>query len=93
MKSTAEPKPHKNPFRKLIEEATGAPSSDLAMIENIMRDDIFHSTLDWQTSEQLSEAASQAFALLNANRELYEFRRASAALSVFTEKHAADSSL
>ena len=29
-----------------------------------MREDIFHSTLDWQTHEQLEDAARQAFALL-----------------------------
>jgi hypothetical protein len=91
MKSTAAPSPRKNSLRNLIEEATGAPVSDLAMIENIMRDDIFHSTLDWQTSEQLVGAARQAFALLNANRELYEFLQTSA-LATFNEMRAAEAS-
>ena len=67
-----------NPLRRLIQRATGAPVGDLALVENIMRDDIFHSTLDWQTREQLTDAARQAFALLQANRDLYEFGRASA---------------
>ena len=67
-----------NPLRRLIQRATGAPAADLALIENIMRDDIFHSTLDWQTREQLTGAARQAFTLLQTNRDLYESSRATA---------------
>ena len=67
-----------NPCHHLIQRATGAPARDLALVENIMRDDIFHSTLDWQTREQLTAAARQAFALLQSNRDLYESGRASA---------------
>jgi hypothetical protein len=37
-----------------------------------MREDIFYSTLDWQTRDQLVAAAREAFALLQANRDLYE---------------------
>ncbi len=37
-----------------------------------MRDEIFHSTLDWQTEAQLADAAVQAHKLLRANRALYE---------------------
>lgn len=78
----------KNALHILIRKATGAPLNDLALIENIMRDDIFHSTLDWQTSEQLSFAAMQAFGLLNENRDMYEFSRASA-MAAFYEMRAA----
>lgn len=67
-----------HPLRRLIQRSTGAAAADLALIENIMRDEIFHSTLDWQTREQLTDAARQAFALLQANRDLYESARASA---------------
>lgn len=84
-------KPLKNPLHILIQRATGAPLNDLAMIENIMRDDIFHSTLDWQTGEQLSSAARQAFDLLNENRDMYEFSRASA-MAAFNEMRAAEAS-
>ena len=85
------PAPTVNSLRQLIQRATGAPASDLAMIENIMRDDIFHSTLDWQTSEQLSSAARQAFRLLDENRDMYEFSRASA-LAAFNEMRATEAS-
>ncbi len=77
-----------NPLRRLIQRATGAPAADLALIENIMRDDIFHSTLDWQTREQLTDAARQAFTLLQNNRDLYESARDNA-LAVFHQMHSA----
>jgi hypothetical protein len=75
-------------FAALIQRATGARAGDLVLVENIMRDDIFHSTLDWQTREQLTDAARQAFALLQSNRDLYEFGRVSA-LAVFQSMRAA----
>jgi len=79
-----------NPLRRLIQRATDAPARDLALVENIMRDDILHGTLDWQTRQQLKEAARQAFTLLQANRDLYDFGRASA-LAVFQSMRAASS--
>lgn len=35
-------------------------------IEEVMRQDIFHSTLDWQTREQLEEAAREAEVILQS---------------------------
>ena len=67
-----------NYLQRLIRSATGAAPADWALIENIMRDEIFHSTLDWQSEAQLAGAAHQAAARLNADRELYEFGRSSA---------------
>ena len=87
MKSTT----RMNPLHRLIQRATGATLNDLVIIENIMRDDIFHSTLDWQTSVQLSSAARQAFHLLNQNRDMYEFNHASA-IAAFNEMRAAEAS-
>lgn len=78
MKSTTRREPRLNPLERLIQDATHAPARDLAQIENIMREDIFHSTLDWQSREQLADAARQAFALLLAHRDLFSFGRASA---------------
>lgn len=71
MKSTTLPRPRPDSIHRLIQDATKAPAKDLAQIENIMRDEIFHSTLDWQAREQLADAARQAFARLNEDRELY----------------------
>jgi hypothetical protein len=63
----------------LIQEATQAPLQDVAMIEHIMRGDIFHSTLDWQTRHQLVDGARAAHSLLVTNRELFEFEQKAAA--------------
>ncbi len=61
-----------NPYHQLIREATGAKIADCSLIEKIMRDVIFHSTLDWQTREQLVSGARQAQQELMANKQLYE---------------------
>lgn len=49
----------------IINEATGV--TDLALIgeiEECMRHDIFHSTLDWQTRAQLHDAARLAMKII-----------------------------
>lgn len=63
----------------LIREATKDPLKDVAMIEHIMRSDIFHSTLDWQSRDQLVDGARAAHSLLVSNRELFEFEQKEAA--------------
>ena len=72
MKPPTRSGPHQSPVYRRIEEATDALARDLAQIENIMREEIFHSTLDWQSREQLADAARQAFARLNEDREMYD---------------------
>ena len=64
---------------KLIHEATQAPDHDLPILAHIMRSDVFHSTLDWQTREQLVDGAREAHTLLAANRDLYELEQKAAA--------------
>ena len=61
-----------NPLHQLIHEATGAAAVDVPCLENIMREEIFHSTLDWQTREQLADGAQQAQQRLEADREWYD---------------------
>lgn len=52
-------------YQKLIRETLpGATDEQYREVEDIMRHDIFHSTLDWQTREQLREAALEAWHLL-----------------------------
>jgi hypothetical protein len=65
-------KKHQSPYAPLIAEATGARAADVSKIETIMRDEVFHSTLDWQTEAQLADAATQAYHLLRTNRAFYE---------------------
>jgi hypothetical protein len=64
---------------ELIKESTNASAQDVLMIEHIMRSDVFHSTLDWQSEEQLVAGAKEAHALLATNRELFEFEQKAAA--------------
>jgi hypothetical protein len=85
MKATSAPSSRQRSFlQRLIQSATGAAETDWALIENIMRDEIFHSTLDWQSEAQLKQAARQAATRLGADRELYEFSR-SIALAAFRQ--------
>lgn len=52
-------------YQRLIYEATGVLDLEhLERIEDIMRNVIFHSTLDWQPREQLEEAAREALQIL-----------------------------
>lgn len=63
-------------YREMIIEDTNCNLDNAAMIEHIMREDIFHSTLDWQTRAQLRRAALRAAKMLEENRDLYEQERA-----------------
>jgi hypothetical protein len=45
---------------EFIIQITGCNEQDTLTIENIMRESIFHSTLDWQTESKLAEAAKKA---------------------------------
>lgn len=56
-------------YRKLIIETTGVNDKDAAYIENIMREDIFHSTLDWQSPKIFARGAREAVAMLKVYRD------------------------
>ena len=57
-------------YAKTISEATGVTDpEDLADIEDSMRNDIFHSTLDWQTKAQLMRGAREAWELVQIMRD------------------------
>ncbi|PKO77990.1 MAG: hypothetical protein CVU21_05485 [Betaproteobacteria bacterium HGW-Betaproteobacteria-15] len=52
-------------YQELIREATGVLDLEhLERIEDIMRNVIFHSTLDWQSRAQLEKAAREAMQIL-----------------------------
>ena len=63
-------------YRGMILEDTGCTADDAWLIEHIMREDIFHSTLDWQSRGELCHAARSAAKMLSENRDLYEQERA-----------------
>lgn len=64
-----------SPYLRLIIEATGVGMRDAGYVEGIMREDIFHSTLDWQSQAQLVRGAREAVELLKAYRSDPELSR------------------
>jgi hypothetical protein len=60
----------------MILEDTRCTTDDAGLIEHIMREDVFHSTLDWQTRAELRRGARRAAKMLDQNRDLYERERA-----------------
>lgn len=55
-------------YRDLIIKATGVNAKDAAYVEDIMREDIFHSTLDWQSRTQFVRGAREAVEMLRVYR-------------------------
>ena len=55
-------------YQELIIKATATNRRDAGYIGDIMRNDIFHSTLDWQSRAELVSAAKTAAKLLAAYR-------------------------
>lgn len=62
-------------YGNLIHEATGASRDLLPILEEIMRTEVFHSTLDWQSKEELQDGARKAFSVYQAHRDFYEADR------------------
>lgn len=56
-------------YRKTIIAHLKVDDEDAAHIEQIMRDDIFHSTLDWVPVQQFKRAARTAKRLLSEYRQ------------------------
>ena len=56
-------------YSDIIKEATGCDDSEAEVIEDFMRDIIFHSTLDWQTKQELADAARLAQETLRFQRQ------------------------
>ncbi len=52
----------------MIRKATGCDAGDVDEVESLMRDVVFHSTLDWQSREQFDDGARQAYDVLKAQR-------------------------
>ena len=53
-----------NQYHGLIVGYTGCSIDDVYEVEDIMRHDVVHSTLDWLTPEQFKRAAVTAYAVL-----------------------------
>lgn len=57
-----------NSYQQSIVDDTGCEPDDAPEIEDIMREDILHSTLDWLDARQFKKAAREAFLLFQATR-------------------------
>ena len=56
-------------YHSLINQATGlSRKEDLQEVEDIMRDVIYHSTLDWQTRAELWRGAKKAHKVMKELR-------------------------
>ena len=55
-------------YSDIIRDATACLPGEIDEIEDLMRGVVFHSTLDWQTREQLEEGARMAYAVLREMR-------------------------
>jgi len=58
------------------------------MIEDIMRNEVFHSTLDWQTRAEFRQGARKAAKILEGNREVFEEYRGRTLAAFDQIKHA-----
>jgi hypothetical protein len=65
---TTGPRTRRSIYEDIITEATGITGRDVGHVESIMREDIFHSTLDWQSREMLARAAREAAKMLREFR-------------------------
>jgi len=51
-------------YRGLIQKATGCTEQEAAAVEDVMRNDLFHSTLDWQPKALFDRAAVLALKIV-----------------------------
>jgi hypothetical protein len=66
----------KTGYNEIIVQATGCSLPDAEDVEEIMRGVIFHSTLDWQTRDELEVGARIAYAVLQNMRRASHPRHA-----------------
>ena len=52
-------------YTRIIRETLGCSEKRADEVETVMREDIFHSTLDWQSREMLEDAAREADKMLD----------------------------
>ena len=50
-------------YEEIIMQGCGCTADEVAEVEDILRQDVFHSTLDWQTKAQLKRGAKKAYAI------------------------------
>ena len=63
---------HIGPYQRDILRQLGCSREDAAMVEDIMRRFVFHSTLDWQSERQFQKGVQEAWELLESDRGMFE---------------------
>lgn len=66
-------KTHDDPLAEFC-ESLNLDQTESTILEKIMREDVFHSTLDWQTRDEIIAGAKEAYQLFRADEA---FHRAS----------------
>ncbi len=59
-------------YSQIIVDITGCEPKDADEVQDIMRNEIFHSTLDWQTRAEFKRGAKEALIILLAMRKIEE---------------------
>ena len=79
------------PYQRDIMDQLGCSAEDASMVEEIMRNHVFHSTLDWQSAAQFRRGAREAWELLESEREMFEdyYRKARQAFERMRKEQAA----
>ena len=65
---SAHARPGPGHYERLIVQITGCTRREAAVVEDIMRRDVFQSSLDWQSPEEFKGGVRLAFAALQAMR-------------------------
>ena len=63
---------HIGPYQRDIMEQLRCTAEEAQIVETIMRENIFHSTLDWQTKKEFQSGARKAWKLFLSKREFFE---------------------
>ena len=59
-------------YQQMVVEDTRCELEDAYKIVQIMRDEVFHSTLDWQSRAEFRRGARKAFKLYQEDRAYYD---------------------
>jgi hypothetical protein len=61
-----------SPYQRAILSQLGCSADEAAMVEDIVRKHIFHSTLNWQTEAGFPPWCERGLALFESEREMFE---------------------
>lgn len=59
-------------YERDIIEQLGCSPQDAAMVEDIMRRFVFHSSLDWQSDRRFRKGVLEAWEMLESDRAIFE---------------------